>query len=148
MPALNELPAVLVVDASVGVKWVVDEIGSEIAAGLIAGRRLLVPDLFWIETANALSAKVRRSELTRAQARDAWHDLSQAPVLTRPATPESLTPALGLAQDLGHPVYDCVYLALAVSENCRVVTADRRFADVVRAQPSLAGMLILLDEVS
>ena len=45
MPALNELPAVLVVDASVGVKWVVDEIGSEIAAGLIAGRRLLVPDL-------------------------------------------------------------------------------------------------------
>lgn len=148
MPALCELPPVLVIDASVAVKWVVDEAGSDLAVGLIAGRRLLVPDLFWVETANALAAKVRRSELTRAQARDAWHDLSQAPVLARPATPESLSPALTLAQDLGHSVYDCLYLALAVAESCRVVTADRRFADVVRLHPYLADSLVLLDDVT
>ena len=148
MRALDELPAVLVVDACVGVKWVVDEIGSEMAIRLIAGRRLLVPGLFWVETANALSAKVRRSEMTRAQARDAWHDLGQAPVLTRPATAKSLTPALGLAQDLDHPIYDCVYLAHALLENCLVITADRRFAEAVRAHPSFADTLILLDEIA
>ena len=75
-------------------------------------------------------------------------DRSQAPFVTRSVTPESLTPALGRAQDLGHPVYDCVYFGLAVTENCRVVTADGRFADIVGAQPSLAGTLILMDEVS
>ena len=147
MPALNDLPSVLVVDASVGVKWVVDEIGSEMATALVAGRRLLVPDLFWVETANALASKVRRSELSRAQARDAWHDLTQAPVISRPATPDSLGPALGLAQDIGHPVYDCLYLSLALAEKCCVITADKRFADVVKDHPYLADSLVLLDEV-
>ncbi len=147
MPALGELPPMLVVDASVGVKWVVDETGSDLAAALIAGRRLLVPDLFWVEAANALAAKVRRSEMNRAQARDAWYDLSHAPVLSHRATPDSLAPALTLAQDIGHSVYDCLYLALAVAEYCRVVTADRRFAEVVRLHPYLADSLILLDEI-
>ena len=148
MPVLGDLPPVLVVDASVGVKWVVNETGSDVATALIGGRRLLVPDLFWIEAANALAAKVRRSELNRAQARDAWHDLSQAPVLSQPTTPETLAPALALAQDLGHSVYDCLYLALAVTEACRMVTADKRFADVVRLHPFLADSLFLLEEIT
>ena len=147
MPGLHDRSPVLVVDASVGVKWVVDEIGSEMATALIAGRRLLVPDLFWVETANALAAKVRRSELSRAQAQDAWQDLSRAPVMSRPVTPDSLAPALGLAQDIGHPVYDCLYLAMAVAEKCHVVTADRRFAEVVRRHPCLAESLLLLGEI-
>lgn len=147
MPALGDLPPVLVIDASVGVKWVVDEIGSEMATALVAGRRLLVPDLFWVETANALAAKVRRSELSRAQAQDAWHDLSQAPVISRPATPDTLAPALGLAQDIGHSVYDCLYLSLALAEKCCVITADRRFADVVKVHPYIADSLILLDNI-
>jgi len=148
MPAIGDLPPALVVDASVGVKWVVDEAGSELAVALIAGRRLLVPDLFWVETANALATKVRRQEMTRAQALDAWLDLSQAPVLAHQTTPDGLAPALTLAQDLGHSVYDCLYLALAMTENCRVVTADRRFADIVRLHPYLTDSLILLDEIA
>ena len=147
MPVLDDLPPVLVVDASVGIKWVVDETGSEIASALVAGRRLLVPDLFWVETANALAAKVRRSELSRAQARDAWHDLCRAPVQSRQTTPDSLAPALGLAQDIGHPVYDCLYLSLALTEKCSVVTADRRFADVVRAHPYITDSLILISDI-
>lgn len=81
MLAIADLPMTVVVDASVGPKWVVTEVGSEIAMALIEGRQLLVPDLFWIETANGLAAKVRREELSRAAARDAWHDLLQAPIL-------------------------------------------------------------------
>lgn len=147
MPARTELPPLLVIDASVGVKWVVDEVDSDRAASLIAGRQLVVPGLFWVEAANALAAKLRRSELGRAQAQDAWYDLSQAPLATRPATPESISPALSLAQDLGHPVYDCVYLALALAENCQMVTADKRFAEIVRIQPSLAERVILLSDI-
>jgi predicted nucleic acid-binding protein len=147
MPALADLPRTIVVDASVGMKWVVDEEGSDIAAALLAWRRLLVPDLFWIETANVLSTKVRRGELASAQAGDAWHDLSQAPVLSRTATPDTVAPALRLAQDIRHPVYDCVYLALAVEERCKVVTADRRFVEVVRNHPYLADSVVLLSEI-
>ena len=32
------------------------------------------------------------------------------------------------AHELGHPVYDCLYLALAEREQALVVTADRVFA--------------------
>jgi predicted nucleic acid-binding protein len=147
MPASADLPVTLVVDASVGLKWVVMEPGSEMAVALIEGRQLLVPDLFWIETANGLAAKVRRDELSRAAAQDAWHDLLHAPITARPTTPDIVTAALALAQDLRHPVYDCLYLSLAIVEHCPMVTADRRFAEVVRAQPYLAERIIVLDEI-
>lgn len=143
-----DLPNTLVVDASVGLKWVVDETGSDAAAEIIAGKRLLVPDLFWVEAANALAGKVRRGELTRAQAQDAWRDLAQAPLLSIPTTPDFLLPALGLAHDFSHPVYDCVYLALGIAENAKVITADRRFVDLVRAHPYFSDKVILLDELA
>jgi predicted nucleic acid-binding protein len=47
-----------------------------------------------------------------------------------------------LAVDLDHPVYDCFYLALAVQEQAPVVTADRRFYNVVRAQPYLSDRIV------
>jgi predicted nucleic acid-binding protein len=147
MLAGGELPNTIVVDASVGIKWVVEETGSDIAASVIGNRRLLVPDLFWIEAANALAGKVRRNELSRAQAQDAWRDLSQAPVLSVPATPDSLAPALGLAHDLVHPIYDCLYLALGIAQQALVVTADKRFVEVVRGHPYLAEKVVLLDEL-
>ena len=36
--------------------------------------------------------------------------------------------AFEMAHELGHPVYDCLYLALAEREQALVVTADRVFA--------------------
>jgi predicted nucleic acid-binding protein len=37
-----------------------------------------------------------------------------------------LRPAARLAVELGHPVYDCVYLALAASHSASLATADER----------------------
>ncbi|MDT9165965.1 type II toxin-antitoxin system VapC family toxin, partial [Escherichia coli] len=34
--------------------------------------------------------------------------------------------AFTIALDLDHPVYDCLYLALAAARDCRLVTADAR----------------------
>ena len=42
-----------------------------------------------------------------------------------------LDAAIGLACDLKHPVYDCVYLALADSLGTALVTADQKFANKV-----------------
>jgi predicted nucleic acid-binding protein len=52
------------------------------------------------------------------------------------------TSAGRLATDLGHPVYDCFYLALAVQEQLPVVTADRRFYDVVHKHPYLSDRIV------
>ena len=55
--------------------------------------------------------------------------------------------ALELALELGHPVYDCVYLACAgLVENGYVVTADQRFCSVV-ANGRYAGLVRSLSDV-
>ena len=37
--------------------------------------------------------------------------------------------ALALARQIGHPVYDCVYLILAARLGNKMITADAKFAD-------------------
>jgi predicted nucleic acid-binding protein len=58
----------LVVDASVAVKWVVEEPRTEEALLLRATSRLLAPDLLVAECANILWKKVQRQELTPQEA--------------------------------------------------------------------------------
>lgn len=115
----------LVVDASVAVKWVVAEKESTAAVAL-RPHELLAPDLIFVECANVLWAKSRRSFLTRDEAVERLALLLHSPIRVTP-TRELTARALELALELDHPVYDCVYLALALERDARLVTADRRF---------------------
>ena len=144
---VDSLPGALVVDASVGLKWVIDEPGSEAAVALLAGRQLVTSALFWVEAANALATKGRRGELDRAGVADAWRDLSQAPLEIAPLEAGSVQAALALAADLGHPVHDCCYLELALARQAPVMTADRRFWRLVEPHASLAGRVVHLDQI-
>lgn len=124
----------LVVDASVALKWVVPESASEHADRLLAGDHdLAAPDLLATEAANALWKKVQRSELTAPDAREAL-DLLLHGGLTWHATRGLLPRALELACLSRHPVYDCVYLALADQLGAPLVTADASLAKVARAR--------------
>src|SRR6266404_5666664 len=49
-----------VIDASVALKWVIEEDGSEAATALLVGDVLAAPDFVVIECANVLWAKTRR----------------------------------------------------------------------------------------
>jgi predicted nucleic acid-binding protein len=137
----------LVVDASVALKWVLPEADSEIALGLVGRQRLIAPDLLAVEAGNALWLRVRRRELTAIEARTALVDLLGVPMDYVPDRPLARA-ALSLAADLEHPAYDCLYLALALNRAAAVVTADRRFAAAVAAHPYLAGRVRLLDAVN
>jgi predicted nucleic acid-binding protein len=116
----------LVVDASVALKWVIDEPGSEAALALFR-HRLLAPDLLVAECSNALWKKVRRRELTADEA-DLCARLLQAAEIELVPMRALLESATRFALRLDHPAYDCFYLALAESLSCDVVTADARFA--------------------
>ena len=58
-------------------------------------------------------------------------------------------PALALAIELGHPAYDCAYLALALQRRSRLVTADRRLLARVgeRGPPELATLCVSLGDI-
>ena len=111
-----------VVDASVAVKWVVPEALSEHAERVLAtDEELLAPDLLLVEAANALWKKTERGELASAEARRALDVVLSSGLVIRPSRP-LLSRALVLADRLAHPVYDCVYLALAEHERATLVT--------------------------
>lgn len=121
----------IVVDASVGVKWLVDEVQSTDAdALLLSEHTLLVPDLFTIEVFSALGKKVGAGDLTRAESLtcvDNLGDLMRIRQITVLPTPEVQRHTLEIANEIARSYYDCLYLGLALSEGAKVVTADKRF---------------------
>jgi len=124
----------LVVDASVAIKWVVPETGSEEADLLLAGDHdLEAPDLLASEAANTLWKKTVRGELSARQAREALDVLLHGGLTWHP-TSTVLPRALELARLARHPVYDCVYLALAERIDGAVVTADESLLRIARAR--------------
>ena len=137
-----------VVDASVAVKWLVQEAFSEEAASLLDGRTpLIAPDLLFAEATNALWALCRRGDITGEDFAEAVDALKAAPVAVPHPMRHLAASAARLAIDLGHPAYDCFYLALAVQEQYPVVTADRRFYDVVRRHPYLADRVLHIESL-
>jgi predicted nucleic acid-binding protein len=138
-----------VVDASVAIKWLVDEPLSAQAAKLLDDDLpLAAPELIYAEAANALWAIARRGQIGAADVREALDLLADAPLMVPSSMRQLMAAAARLAVDLDHPVYDCLYLALALQEQRPVITADLRFHRVVRAHPYLARHVVMLESLA
>ena len=134
-----------VVDASVAVKLLVDEPDSGTARELAAsGEELHAPHLMASEAANALWRKARTGQIERAEAGAAMALLTGMPLLWHDDETVGAD-AVRLALALGHPVYDCVYLALAHRIGATVVTADGRLANAVATTEHGGAILTLAD---
>ncbi len=119
-----------VVDASVALTWFVDEDLSEEAAAILGyGEPLFAPELLLAEIGNVLWKKVIRGEL----APDRAHEIAGKTEAGIPALFSMRllnARALHIALTLGHPVYDCFYIACAEMTDSVVVTADERLVRV------------------
>ena len=135
----------LVVDASVAVKWLIAEDGSDAAHRLVAGGDdLHAPRLMASEIANALWRKSRLGEIERSRAGALTATVSKMPV--RWSADETVcADAVRLALALDRPVYDCVYLALAYRIGAQVVTADVCFANALEPTEHGGSVLTLAD---
>ena len=138
----------LIIDASIAVKWVVEESGTEDALALRACP-LGAPELLVAECANILWKKVRRRELTSEEAGVAATLLERADIELHPMRPLTAA-ATEMAIALDHPAYDCLYLALAKARGLRFVTADRRLIGGVAEDRSgrFAGLVLSLAEAA
>jgi predicted nucleic acid-binding protein len=124
----------IVVDASLGVKWFLSEVGSDEAVALLVEHRkqIVVPELFGIEVAAALVREINSGNDDRT--RGGWELarlfalLESRAVELRPMGDRTLSKAVEIAVDIGHPLKDCIYMALAMELDCELVTCDVRFA--------------------
>lgn len=127
----------LVLDSNVALKTVLPEADSARAIRLIADykqglHKLLAPDVFPVEVGHALTRAERQK---RIQPPDGWRFwnaiMADAPALY-PYLP-MMQVAFGLSSTMRVGLYDCLYLALAQRELCRVVTADQRLLNAFPA---------------
>jgi predicted nucleic acid-binding protein len=139
----------LVIDASIAVKWVVEEGGTKDALLLRKHFRFLAPELITAECSNILWKKVRRGDLTQDEAILAAQLLERSGIelLTMRGLMERAT---ALSIDIGHPAYDCIYLALAERKQTRFVTADDHFLRIVNRHGAadLATLCVSLNEIA
>jgi len=138
----------LVIDASIAVKWVVEEDGTPEAVILRKKVRSIAPELLVAECANILWKKVQRGELFKQEALLAARLLQGAEIELLP-TRSLFEAATRMSIEIDHPAYDCLYLALAIEKKCRFVTADERFLRKLHQgrQRTLRSVAISLIEV-
>jgi len=123
---------VVVVDASLAVKWLVREVHSDKAYALARSWAReevypMAPYLMPVEVANALYKRVIRKEVSLQEATSLLDGLFSTGIeLREPARVhvKAMELAVELKQDA---VYDAHYLALAEALNCELWTADERF---------------------
>ncbi|MEH2055493.1 MAG: type II toxin-antitoxin system VapC family toxin [Nostoc sp.] len=135
-----------VLDASIAIKWFIPEVYSHAARRLIASNHtFLVPDFFFPEVGNVLWKRVRRGEDTAENARQILVDLNAVPVevyLSQPLMPL----ALDIAIQTDRAVYDTLYLALAITQKCQMVTADEKFYNALKTS-SYANNLLWVENI-
>ena len=120
----------VVVDASLALKWVLEEEYTEEALALrnqwrVTGQAVIAPSIFRSEVTNALHQSCRHGHLSRSDAAEALDILLSLVAIRDPI--ELYSRALVLAGDMAlGSTYDALYVALAESEGCDMWTADQR----------------------
>lgn len=117
---------VVVLDASVGVKWFKEEEGSGAARALIealgAGTiQLVVPAVFPFEVLDVARRLFGIRDAVRV-----WDELFAAGLLVAGSDEALLAETLAIAGDLGCTLYDAAAPALAARLGCPLISADRR----------------------
>jgi predicted nucleic acid-binding protein len=123
---IASIPGPVVVDASIACLWFANEPDPWGAVRLLETEvPLLAPDLMAVEVGNAWWKKLRRGEMDPTDVEQAVTNLLALGIGWTPSR-ALLRASTRLAADLGHPVYDCLYLALAASESAALATVDER----------------------
>ena len=129
----------LVVDASVGVKWqlndeeYVDKAVAIRQAFLHRTIKVIVPVIFAVEWANAINVAILRGRFPENEWQEALKNLESLRIPVK-NPPEIVFEAWQIARLYGRSVYDGLYVALAKIEACELITGDRKLFNAVNSQ--------------
>lgn len=117
----------MIIDASVASHWFADTEFSRAADPFRWLENLAAPEFLLIETANVLYKRARKGDIAPGKCALSIEILrnSMAELI---ADASLLAHAIELALKWQHPVYDCLYLALALERHEPLATADKRLA--------------------
>jgi len=136
----------IIVDASVAVKWYVPEPGEEAAKNLLADPRheLLAPALIRIEVIAAILKAYREARVPEMRAKAAiaeWQQTLDDGIVHLVPDEEVLGVAVDISFQSQHPLQDCLYLAVARTMKAELITADDKMFK--RGGKAIAGVKFL-----
>ena len=116
----------IVVDANVAVKWVIEQPHVEQARSIVErGVDLLVPGMFVAEVTSTLWQYARAQHIDKDQASSGIASILR--LISHVERDVHLADdALAMGLELNYAPYDCFYLVLAMRRGAPFVTADRR----------------------
>lgn len=128
-----------VVDASVGIKQFIPDPLSGKVQQLFAyldysQTQISIPDLFYIESANALWKYIRAGQLSITQVRENLATLKTFP-LRVVLMADLMEEALNIAVAYNISAYDASYVALSQRVNAPLLTLDRRLVNTLINAP-------------
>jgi hypothetical protein len=136
----------IVVDASVAIKWFVHEEFSDVALKLLGSGELMVaPELVCVEVTSGIIRKFLEGELTEKETRDALKNLEEMVRLETLGTMpdrDFWVGAIELSFKSKHAFADCLYLSVARMLDLAVITAD----DNMEKRGKKAGLRVVLLE--
>jgi predicted nucleic acid-binding protein len=139
----------LVIDASVALKWFLpDEPHMDEALAVVQeGSPLVAPDILIAEVCNGAWRSARLGRISQQQVAEI--------AAIAPRFFDALVPAANLASravaiagQLDHPVYDCLYLALAELRQIRLITADAQLLTKLHKTPWAARTAYLAEHAA
>ncbi len=130
----------IVLDASVLLKWFLDESDSSQALSYqqrhVPGKdSIAIPDLAFYEIANAF---ILRSQLSPEEIQKNLLQLQDYQFQV--ALFSELIGVVGIARKHGLTTYDAAYVALAQKLRCRFVTADERLLARLKGVPNVSSL--------
>ncbi len=132
-------------DASVAVKWfVVEARRAEARLVLEDGFECHAPDFILTECANVFWKKSRRGEIGDPSI--LLKELLRSGIPELHPSEDLLLEATRTADEIAHPVYDCLYIACAQATESALVTDDRRLTRAVLEHLPELDVLNLQDQ--
>ena len=137
-----------VVDASVAVKWYLPEEHTETAERLLSAEyELLAPDLLFAEAGSVLWKRAMRDEITTEKARSIMEALRSVQ-LSLWQSGLLLDAAMTIACRTKRSFYDSLYVALALTAECRLVTADRKLYLALKDAQQIRRHLLWIEDLA
>lgn len=134
------MKATLVADSSIILSWLFEDEKDAYAEMVLDSLRdgaALIPDLCWLETANALVLAQRRQRITTQELARLLDILLRLPLLTDEGRyRDRIARIATLSQKHRLTVYDATYLEAALRNRLPIATLDRALGEAAKAEGS------------
>lgn len=125
----------LIIDASVAIKWVLNEDGTDQASDLLNNiTEFFEPEIFDIEISAILTKRVRMKDLSYAEAVTKKSYFTKLPYFKIPFN-QIEEKAFDISSKFSCSYYDGLYLASALAYEGKLITADSRFYNGLQSTP-------------